>query len=343
MPSDRGPLVSVITPTKDCARFLPETIESVLSQTHQNIEYLVLDDGSTDNTQSVLDPYRSRVEVVRHDNMGESRTVNKAFAWARGDYVVVVNADDPVRPELLERSLEYLEHCPELVAVYPDWWVIDDASRLLYHNPALDWSYQKMVRIWGCIPGPGAVFRRSVLDRLQGRDTRYRYVADFEFWLRMGLLGQLARIPEPLATHRTHSHSAGVALKTRVGEEILALYLDFFARENIPEYIRRLRAAAFAGACREAAARLHDFRRFRILFSSLLVAPRDTLRNTEELVYRPFRDKVQQIRGKVGAHVKRLANDAQAIKFSFSPAQSLGRARASIAHRRVRAMSRRWG
>jgi glycosyltransferase involved in cell wall biosynthesis len=245
-----------VTPTYNRARFLPETIESVLGQTYPNIEYLVLDDGSTDNTAQVVARYGGRLRFLRHPNAGESFTVNKGFRLARGEFITAVNSDDPVRPEFVATAVDFLRSRPELLMAYPDWLVIDERSRVLGTQAALEYDYLEMVRIWGCIPGPGAMLRRRALHLESGRDVRYRYVADFEYWLRLGRHGPFARIPAALATHRHHSNSAGVELKDRVAREIVSLAKEFFRRPELPPEVRRLRSRALSSAHYEAGYRL---------------------------------------------------------------------------------------
>ena len=92
------PLVTVVTPTYNAASYLAETIESVLAQTYAHIEYIVLDDGSTDDTLRVLKQYDGRLHWETQPNMGEALTVNKGWDMARGEDVVIVNADDRRSP-----------------------------------------------------------------------------------------------------------------------------------------------------------------------------------------------------------------------------------------------------
>ena len=92
------PLVSVITPVYNRADLLPETIDSVLSQDYPNIQYIVLDDGSTDNTLETIKQYTDRLIIEAHPNIGETATVNKGFGMAEGEFICVVNSDDPLIP-----------------------------------------------------------------------------------------------------------------------------------------------------------------------------------------------------------------------------------------------------
>lgn len=90
------PLVSVITPAYNRASFLDETILSVIKQDYPNIEYIVLDDGSSDGTLDVIKKYENRIKCFSHENMGEARTVNKGVSLSNGDIAVIVNSKDPL-------------------------------------------------------------------------------------------------------------------------------------------------------------------------------------------------------------------------------------------------------
>ena len=92
------PLVSIITPAYNRQSLIEETILSVIGQDYPNLEYLVLDDGSSDDTLSVIKKYAKHLRYDAHPNMGETRTVNKGFTMARGEILAVVNSDDPLLP-----------------------------------------------------------------------------------------------------------------------------------------------------------------------------------------------------------------------------------------------------
>src|SRR5437764_1366886 len=129
--ADTFPLASVVVPTFNRANFLEETIDSILSQNYPNLEVIILDDGSTDDTAETLARYRDRVVVERHENIGETATVNKGFKLARGEYVCVVNSDDPILPGLIRAGVIALERNPEALAAYPDWCEIGVRSETL--------------------------------------------------------------------------------------------------------------------------------------------------------------------------------------------------------------------
>lgn len=202
--------VSIITPTYNRADLLPETIDSILSQGYPDLEYIVLDDGSKDDTQEVLARYAGRIVSVRHDNMGETATVNKGFAMATGDIVCVVCSDDPVLPGLIAAVVDAFQKNPDAVAVYPDWVDIGPRSDFLRMVRLPDYDIRTMLLTlsWGL--GPGAFFRRSLVDKLGGRNPKRVYCGDMEFWALAAMQGTLIHVPKVLATHRTHDGSASV-------------------------------------------------------------------------------------------------------------------------------------
>lgn len=246
-------LVSVITPAYNRASYLDETILSVLGQDYPGIEYIVLDDGSTDNTREVLEKYNGRIIWETHPNMGETRTVNKGFSMTHGEIVVVVNSDDPLLPGAISTAVDFMLAHPDIIVAYPDWNYIGPDSEVTGHLQVRDYDYMFMVRRHFCTPGPGAFIRRRALELTGPRDPDFRYVADFEYWLRLGIYGKFARIPKTLATFRVHSDSASVSARgVEMAEEHIRLVNHIYANPDLPREALRDRRQAFAWAHHEA-------------------------------------------------------------------------------------------
>jgi glycosyltransferase involved in cell wall biosynthesis len=251
------PPVSIITPAYNRAAFLDETITSVLSQDYPNLEYIILDDGSTDDTHDVVLKYGDRITFDSHPNMGETRTVNKGFKMARGEIIGVVNSDDPLLPDAVKEIVGTMVKEPDIVVAYPDWEMIDSTGDKIGHRQTFEYSYTDMVRWFHCVPGPGAFFRKPLVRELGGRDEQFRYVADFDFWLRAGLLGPFKRVPKTLATFRYHSDGASSKAQGRLmAEEHIRLAKKFFSMPNLPAQIAAIRREAFGSAYYTAALNL---------------------------------------------------------------------------------------
>ena len=248
--SNELPLVTIITPAYNRAPFLDETIQSVLAQDYPHIEYLVLDDGSTDNTREVLAKYTGQIYWESHPNMGETRTVNKGFMMGKGEIVGVVNSDDPLLPGAVSAIVECMRADPELIVVYPDWNMIDESGKLIRHMATFNYSYRDMLRWHHCMPGPGTLFRREVVDKLKGRDPQFWYVGDFDFWLRAGLMGPFARISRKLACFRSHAGgTSSGAQGVRMAEEHIRLVEKIYSIPNLPRHLLAIKPEAYSSAC----------------------------------------------------------------------------------------------
>jgi glycosyltransferase involved in cell wall biosynthesis len=269
------PLVSIITPTYNRASYLQETIESVLHQTYHNIEYIVLDDGSTDNSQEILAKYGDRLTWETHLNMGEQRTVNKGWSKASGEFVMVVNSDDPVLPSLVESAVAVMQAHPEALVVYPDWYGINEKSSIIHEYRLRDYDYLEMVGFWLCYVGPGALMRHVALEIAPERTTKYHYVSDYEYWLRLGLHGSFIHLGESLATHRTHGDSAGISQVKLACGELINLTKDYFAWPDLPPEVRHLKRVATSAAYYQAAVRCAKYRRLsmRYALTALILHP----------------------------------------------------------------------
>jgi len=249
------PLVSIVTPVYNQKEsYLRETIEGILGQTYQNIEYIVLDDGSTSNVPQVLASYTGRLIQESHPNMGQVKTINKGWEMSHGEIVGLVNSDDPMLPDLVEEVVSLMLARPDVLLVYPDWLMIDEEGKTIRHTQAPDYDYLTMLRWYYCIPGPGAFFRREAFE-LEGMfNPQYRYIFDFDYWLRLGLHGPFARIPKTLATWRWHDDGASLAHRgLSMAQEHISLIESIYSRSDLPPGAERVRARAFSSAYTAAA------------------------------------------------------------------------------------------
>jgi len=256
------PLVSIVTPAYNRASYLEETIQCVLTQDYQHIEYIVLDDGSTDNTREVLEKYAGRLIWETHQNMGETKTVNKGLQMARGDIVAVINSDDPLLPRAVSTAVAFMQRHPNILVAYPDWARIDHDSRVIEFVRVPEYDYLYMLRFHQCIVGSGAFIRRKAFELAGMRDPDFKYVADFEYWLRLGLYGPFARIPETLATFRVHPESTSVSSRgAAMANEHIRMMQKFYSLPNLPPQVHEVHAEAFSWAHYVAAGRCESVRK----------------------------------------------------------------------------------
>ena len=204
--------VSIITPVYNQAKFIQETIESILKQDYPEIEYIVLDDGSKDETPAVVSKYADRLIHVWHDNIGESRTVNKGYRMCTGDIVGVVNSDDPLfTQDAVSKVVECFKSRPNASAVYPDWASIDENGALIEEFRLPQYTLDVMLTEFNVSLGPGMFIRRDLLTAMGYRNELLRYTGDLDLSFRLALAGELAHLPSVIATHRVHPAAASSA------------------------------------------------------------------------------------------------------------------------------------
>lgn len=207
------PLFSVITPAYNCAEYIEETIKSVLTMASEfSFEYIVVNDGSTDETASILDHYRSQIIVITTLNSGESTAVNVGINSAKGEYILVVSADDPLFTKKLFQGVhDIFRTNPTINVLYPDWRMIDSNGNLVKEITVPSFSLDLLIGENKTLPGPGTFFRSEPARAIGGRNARWKFVGDFDFWLRMSAEGGFLHRSETLAQWRQHQNSTSVA------------------------------------------------------------------------------------------------------------------------------------
>jgi glycosyltransferase involved in cell wall biosynthesis len=243
------PLVSIVTPAFNQGEFLAETIDSVLAQKYPNMEYLVLDDGSTDSTPEVAGRYAGRIRYERQTNMGQARTLNRGWAISRGEYLGYLSSDDILSPEAIDVLTQVLHNDPECVCVFPDADLIDEHSRVIKRNVCRPFDLAQLVVEQECYIGPGALFRRDAFLAVGGWRSDLRLAPDREFWMRLAARGSFRMVPRSLAGYRMHTGSISYKeTSPSVAREYLRVLDDYFAGDTVPGSIRDRRDEAYGRA-----------------------------------------------------------------------------------------------
>jgi hypothetical protein len=208
-------LVSVITPAFNAADFIEDAIMSVAQSKSRDYEHIVVDDGSTDSTRKVIErtlrklnqESSSKVRFFSKTNSGEADTDNFAFSKSRGEFLIVLNADDIISPELIGRSVQEMIKHPDVVVTYPDWLMIEADGKEIDKVNTQNYSIEKLIGGFDCLPGPGACIRRSALGKGLFRDPRFPLISDYECWQRLSQVGPFLRIPEFHGFWRMHGEN----------------------------------------------------------------------------------------------------------------------------------------
>ncbi|HSZ58681.1 MAG TPA: glycosyltransferase [Tepidisphaeraceae bacterium] len=209
------PIVSVVMPVYNCRAYVADAVRSILWQTFADFELIVVDDGSTDGSSQILDELaRSdhRIILLRHPNAGMTRAMNEGVERARGEFIARMDADDISLPTRLQKQLDYLRAHPECVAVGSAIVMMDSYGNPLYLSrwpESHEDSDAALLRgrSDGGLAHPAATIRTTGIRAIGGYREKFKYAQDKDLWLRLGEIGRLANLPEPLLKYRMHGTS----------------------------------------------------------------------------------------------------------------------------------------
>jgi glycosyltransferase involved in cell wall biosynthesis len=200
-------LVSVVLPVYNCPDYIGEAIKSILDQTFKYFEFIIIDDGSTDNTSEVIQTFNDpRIHFFRQQNQGLAATLNRGIEMAHGKYIARQDQDDISLPERLEKQVIYLDSHPEcgMVGTWAEIWVEKEKTRQVHQHPSDNKTLQYELLFDNPFVHSSMMLRKSVLDKV-GRysiDRKRQPPEDYELWSRIARHFQVANIPEILQVYR---------------------------------------------------------------------------------------------------------------------------------------------
>lgn len=209
---------SIVMPSFNQARFIERSLLSVINQQYQGMELIVMDGGSRDGTQEILERYSSHIALWRSEaDQGQSDALNKGFRAATGEIFGWLNSDDLYLPGTLQHVAQIFAEQPEVDVVYGDWIVVDEHERILERCPALAPSRLRLITEGFFCNAQAMFWRRSLHERIGELDVRLHFTMDFDLFLRMiSIAGSRAflRTPRPLGCFRVYAgQKTGVPIK----------------------------------------------------------------------------------------------------------------------------------
>ncbi len=210
-PEEYQPLVSIVTPSFNQVKYIEQTLLSVLNQDYPNIEYIVIDGGSTDGSQEIIKRYADRLAYwVSEPDRGHPDAVNKGFRQAKGEILAFLNSDDLYMAGAVQEAVEALAAHPEAGMVYADGLMVDAHGRLLdphrYRTlDVLDLLCNEVLL------QPTVFMRREALEETGGLEEEYPLVFDHVLWVRIATRHPIVHVPSFWAVERTHSDAKTTA------------------------------------------------------------------------------------------------------------------------------------
>lgn len=224
-PDQARPLVSVVTPSFNQARFLEETICSVLDQDYPSIEYMIVDGGSTDGSLEIIQRYAGRLAWwVSEADRGQTDAINKGFARARGDIFAWLNSDDTYLPGAVSEAVAFLEANPRAGMVYGDANLVDENGNVIGKFPARQTDYRRLRRGYVHIPQQAAFFRADLWRQVGPLDPSFYFAMDYDLWVRLARMAPLVYYPRLWANFRLHGDAKTVSADDRCWPEMLRVH-----------------------------------------------------------------------------------------------------------------------
>lgn len=233
------PKISIVTPSFNQGRYLEENILSVIHQGYANVEHIIIDGGSTDETKQVIEKYRNQLAyVVSEKDKGQSDAINKGYAKATGDIINWLNSDDYLAPNALNTIAKAFEN-PNVNVVAGHSIAFEEGSKQVMLSPTLNKKYDLAYHLrFPNINQPATYLRKGVMDKFMPLNTNLHYLMDRELWLKYLLqegIKNTVAIDDALVYFRLHGESKSVSQEEKFDTEYATMLYHIAKHHNLNE------------------------------------------------------------------------------------------------------------
>jgi GT2 family glycosyltransferase len=273
-------LISIVTPSYNQAKYIEQTIRSVLEQDYPRVEYLVVDGMSTDDSVEIIKNYASRGGVtpplpsnrqkqasglqsrridwwVSEKDSGQGEAINKGLARAKGDIIAWLNSDDTYLSGTFTNVVKVFQENPDVVMVYGDMLAIDENGQTINTLRYKQLSLQDLL-CFQIIGQPSVFFRREVLEQAHGLDTTFHFLLDHHLWIRIAQHGKILHVPQIWSAARYHAEAKNRAKAAEFGQEAFRILAWAKNQPELAETVSSVERRARASAHRVDARYLLD-------------------------------------------------------------------------------------
>jgi glycosyltransferase involved in cell wall biosynthesis len=218
-------LVSIVTPSFNQARYLENTIRSVLDQDYFQIEYILMDGGSTDGSVDIIRRYADRLAFwASETDGGQTDAINKGFARAKGDILAWINSDDTYAPGAISEAVAFMRSHPEVGLVYGDANFINEKGDVIGRFPAARTDYRRLRQGYVHIPQQSAFFRADLWRKVGPLDPSFYFAMDYDLWVRLARLAPVQYTHHLWANFRLHASGKTMIADDRCWPEMLRVH-----------------------------------------------------------------------------------------------------------------------
>lgn len=251
-------LVSIITPSFNQARFLEQTMLSVLSQDHPQIEYIVIDGGSTDGSVDIIRKYEGALAYwISEKDKGQADAINKGFTRATGEIIAWLNSDDYYLEGAVASAVKVFEDNPDVVLIYGNMLAVDEHGRTFNSLNYKQLTLEDLI-CFQIIGQPAVFMRRSALADVLSLDSSLHLLLDHDLWIQIARRGNLLHVDQTWAAARYHAEAKNRARAAEFGREAFRILEKIRMDNQLAPVLARVNRRAMASAHRVDARYLLD-------------------------------------------------------------------------------------
>lgn len=250
--------VSIITPSYNQARYLEQTIRSVLDQDYPRIEYIVMDGASTDGSVEIIKKYADKLaywESVK--DTGQADAINKGFARARGGIVAWLNSDDYYLPGTIKDVVKVFEENPDVVLAYGNMLAVDENGQTFNTLTYKQLTLEDLL-CFQIIGQPAVFMRRSALQQTSGLDSTFHFLLDHLLWIQIAKRGRILHVDQTWSAARYHAEAKNVAKAAEFGRDAFRILETIAQDKDLAATLHKIDRRAHASAFRVDARYLLD-------------------------------------------------------------------------------------
>ena len=251
-------LVSIITPSYNQALYLEQTMQSVLEQDYPDIEYIVVDGGSTDNSAEIIKKYADSLAYwISERDSGQAEAINKGFLRANGEILAWLNSDDYYMHNTVSVAVRCFEQNPDVVMVYGDMLAVDAEGQTINVLRYQQLSLEDLL-CFQIIGQPSVFFRRSALEKTGWLEPSFHFMLDHHLWIRLAQQGRILHVPQVWSAARYHPAAKNRAQAAEFGREAFRVLEWAKNQPGLAENVAKVKQRALASAHRYDARYLLD-------------------------------------------------------------------------------------
>jgi glycosyltransferase involved in cell wall biosynthesis len=214
-----------VTPSYNQAKYLEKTIKSVLNQDYSNLEYIVIDGGSTDESVDIIKKYTERLSYWESKkDKGQTEAINKGFSKAKGQIFAWINSDDTYQPGAISEMVQFMIENPDVGMVYGDCNFIDADDNIIGKFNAAQTNFRRLEKGYVHIPQQAAFWRSDLHRKVSPLDESIYFAMDYDLWLRLANITKIMYYPRLWANFRLHEDAKTIAEDDRCWPDMVRIH-----------------------------------------------------------------------------------------------------------------------